>query len=301
MQVAKPIASWLTVRTQNTIFGLLASLVLPPTPFLGAAVMSFLLLHEVRLQKIALLALIAVGFMAALNTAFGSSPLGVLQLAAVTWLPAAAFGLHLRRSRSLTLTLQVSVMVMIGLVSAVFLLQADNPEFGRNLVTQVADVLRESGYALQADQLEARHEVVAWQLMSFIALLLWSSFALALATGNALYNSQQEEARPFGTFDRLNFGRVLAIGVAVLCVFGLTVSALWLKSLAFVAFLVFWIQGLAILHWLNVNRGLPKAVVIATYVALPFLNLFLAVVLAVAGYLDAWFDWRKRWTAASAS
>ena len=301
MQVAQPIARWLTVRTQNTGFGLLASLVLPPTPFLGAAVMSFLLLHEVRLQRVALIALIAVGFLAALNTAFGSSPVSVIQLAAVTWLPAAAFGLHLRRSRSLTLTLQVSVMVLIGLVFLVFAVNGNNPDFGQTLVTQVADVLRESGYAEQAEALEVRHEVVAWQLMSFISLLLWSSFAMALATGNALYNSVQEGQTPFGTFDRLNFGRVLAVGVAVLCVIGLSVSVLWLKSLAFIAFLVFWIQGLAILHWLNTNRGLPKAVVIATYIALPFLNLLLAVVLAVVGYLDAWFDWRKRLAATNAS
>jgi uncharacterized protein YybS (DUF2232 family) len=61
-----------------------------------------------------------------------------------------------------------------------------------------------------------------------------------------------------------------------------------------VAFAVFWLQGLAILHWLHAEQRLPVFVVIMTYALLPFLNVLLVISLAVVGYMDAWFDFRAR-------
>ena len=135
-------------------------------------------------------------------------------------------------------------------------------------------------------------KLLAWQITTFVVLLLWSSFALSLAAGNALLASVRSSE--FGTFARLTFGRVLAGIVVVVCIAALVSDSLWLQSFAFVAFAVFWIQGLAILHWLQQHRGLPRAVVIGTYVALPFLNLLLVMFLAVVGYFDAWFGFRQR-------
>lgn len=302
MRVAQPVAAWLTLRPQNTVLGLLASLVLPPTPFLGAAVMTFLLLHEDRLQKIALFAAIAVAFMAALNTAFGSSPIGVVRLAALTWIPAVALGVFMRRCRSLTLTVQFSVLVLLVVTLGLFVsMGGGGNTLGQTLVTEVAEVLRTSGYTEQADLLLERQEAAGWQLLGLIVLMLWSSFTLALAAGNAMYGSLREEASGFGAFQHLNMGRVLAGAVALICVGGLAASGLWLQSFAFVAFLVFWVQGLALLHWLHANRSLPKAVVIGVYVLLPFLNMLLVIALATAGYLDAWFGFRRRLAKENAS
>ena len=139
--------------------------------------MTFLLLHEARLQRIGAYALIAVAFMGALNAAFGSSPLGVVRLAALTWVPAAGLALLLRRRRSLTLTVQFSVLALLVATLLFFVVQGESNAFGQTLVGQVADVLRESGYEQQAEVLIARQDVAAWQLIGLILLLLWSSFA----------------------------------------------------------------------------------------------------------------------------
>lgn len=294
MRVAQPVAAWLIQRPQNTVLGLLASLVLPPTPFLGAAVMTFLLLHEARLQKLAAFAAIAVAFMAALNTAFGASPMGVLRLAALTWIPAAAFGLFMRRCKSLTLTVQFSVLVLLVLVLGAFVSLGDATEVTRALVAQVAEIFREAGYTQQAEILLAREEVAGWQIMSLIVLMLWSSFTLALAVGNAMFGSVHAGGMHFGKFERLDLGRVLAGIAAVAGLVALGIDALWFKAFASIALLMFWIQGLAVLHWLHHNRSMPRAILIGIYVLLPFLNMLLVVALAAVGYLDAWFSFRRK-------
>jgi uncharacterized protein YybS (DUF2232 family) len=71
-------------------------------------------------------------------------------------------------------------------------------------------------------------------------------------------------------------------------------GAPWLQSLAVVLLAVFWIQGLAVLHWMFVDGELPMFVVITVYVLLPFLHVFLIMALAVIGYTDAWFRYRRR-------
>jgi uncharacterized protein YybS (DUF2232 family) len=68
----------------------------------------------------------------------------------------------------------------------------------------------------------------------------------------------------------------------------------WLQNLGFVAFAVFWLQGLAILHWLHAEKRVPGVVVVMVYALLPFLNVLLVIAFAVLGYLDAWFNFRAR-------
>jgi len=68
----------------------------------------------------------------------------------------------------------------------------------------------------------------------------------------------------------------------------------WLQSLAIVLLAVFWLQGLAVIHWMVVDGELPLFVAIMVYVLLPFLHLFLMMALAVVGYTDAWFGYRRR-------
>jgi hypothetical protein len=74
----------------------------------------------------------------------------------------------------------------------------------------------------------------------------------------------------------------------------LFIGAAWLQGTAFVLFAVFWLQGLAVLHWMHADGHLPLFVVIVTYVLLPVLHIFLVSALAVLGYVDAWFRFRRR-------
>jgi uncharacterized protein YybS (DUF2232 family) len=92
----------------------------------------------------------------------------------------------------------------------------------------------------------------------------------------------------------LRFGRVLALIMAVTSLLALFIGADWLRNFAFVVFVIFWLQGLAMMHWLHVVGPLPIFVLVVIYVMLPILNALLVMALAVLGYTDAWFDYRSR-------
>jgi uncharacterized protein YybS (DUF2232 family) len=68
----------------------------------------------------------------------------------------------------------------------------------------------------------------------------------------------------------------------------------WIQNVAFVLFVVFWLQGLAIVHWMHAQQMLPVGAVAAIYVLLPFLQVLLITGLGILGYMDAWFEFRRR-------
>ena len=72
------------------------------------------------------------------------------------------------------------------------------------------------------------------------------------------------------------------------------IDATWLQNIAFMVFVMFMLQGLAIVHWLRGEAVLPAFAVVGVYVLLPFLQVLLVMVLALIGYTYAWFDFRRR-------
>jgi len=122
----------------------------------------------------------------------------------------------------------------------------------------------------------------------------WSFYVLVTLFGYTLYQALPGKTAAYGRFCDLNLGRVLAGVMAVTSVAAVVTGADWLQNLGFVAFSVFWLQGLAILHWLHAAQRLPLFVLIMAYALLPILNVLLVISFAVLGYMDAWFDFRSR-------
>jgi hypothetical protein len=82
--------------------------------------------------------------------------------------------------------------------------------------------------------------------------------------------------------------------MALTAILAVVSGAAWLQNVAFVAFAVFWLQGLAIVHWLHAEGRLPVLVLILVYALIPLLNAVFVMGLAVAGYIDAWYGFRRR-------
>jgi uncharacterized protein YybS (DUF2232 family) len=125
-------------------------------------------------------------------------------------------------------------------------------------------------------------------------LALWVLYIAGLLLGYGLYKKLPAETADYGRFRNLNFGRVIAFTLALVSLLAFLVDVNWLSNLAFVMFVVFWIQGLAIVHWMHAEGLLPLAAVIAVYILLPLLQVLLITALAIFGYMDAWFDLRRR-------
>jgi hypothetical protein len=205
-----------------------------------------------------------------------------------TWVPVYLLAALLLNARSLTLVMQISVIVAIVAMLGFYVLVSDPVAFWQPYLTAMAD------FAAQ-NNLQLNMEMFTAEVMTVSAVLaFWMLYVVGLLLGYALYKRLPGETGEFGRFRDMNFGRVIAIAMAIASLLAMLLGIAWIQNLAFVMFVFFWIQGLAIVHWLHAEGVLPLAALVAVYVLLPFLQILLMALLAVLGYTDAWFDIRRR-------
>lgn len=289
----RAIATWLTARPVNTVLGLALSLLLPFAQVLSGAVMVAIVLAQ-GAQHAVLKSGAALALLAVLFAFIGNSLPQLAVNALIAWLPAALLALLLRRTRSLTLTLQVSVIVAILATAGFHIVLGDPVDFWSAQLVQLTATFAELGLNEQAKLLAGQAALLAPQMTMLFVLISWSLAVLVLLLGYALYQGLPDAKGRFGRFCDISMGRVLAFAMAIASLLALVVSAAWLQNLAFVMFAIFWIQGIAILHWLQTDGPLPLLALVAVYALLPVLNALLLTALAVLGYTDAWFDYRTR-------
>lgn len=283
----KAFASWLVARPLNAVLGLAVTLLLPAPQLTSGVIMVLLVLAQGT--KLALVeASIAASVLLTVSLLFGVSIASIATLMAGTWVPVFLLALLLLNSRSLTLTMQVSVIITALALVGFYVVVVDPVAFWQPYITTMAEIVKQNNLQLNTELLSA-------EVMTVSAVLaFWVLYSVGLLLGYALYNGLPQETANFGRFRDLSFGRVIAFTMALTSLLAFVVDAAWLQNLAFVLFVVFWMQGLAIVHWLHGQGQLPLAAVIAVYALLPFLQVLLMTALAVFGYTDAWFDFRRR-------
>jgi hypothetical protein len=287
------LAAWLVARPQNAVIALAATLLLPVLQMVSGVIMVLLILKQG--SRTAVLEAAVAGVILALVALVTGSPLIQILVAALsTWVPAIMLGLVLQATRSLTLTLQVSVLVAALAVVGFYTVIDDMVAYWDPVMTVLLEWTRANNLQEQAQLMESDPVMTANMLTMAIVLSTWMLYSVYLVFGYWLYKLIPGESGDYGRFSDLNFGRVIALIMALLSLLAFVTGAAWLQSVAFVLFAVFWLQGLAVVHWLHSVGNLPLLVVIMTYVLLPFLHVFLIMALAVLGYTDAWFTFRRR-------
>ena len=285
------VARWLAARPQNGVLALAAGMIL--APFFSGVVMAYLVFAN-GVRTPLLQGAVAAALLVLLVIA-GGGPAGQVAAGAATWwVPAFLLAALAGRFRSLTLALQVSVIAAMAVTVGFFVVLGDPTGYWNDTVAASAELLRQAGLEEQAGVLSQSQAVIVPQMTMLFVFTAWTFYVLVALTGYALFQALPGRRSAYGRFSDLNLGRVLGISVAVASVGAVLTNWVWLQNVGFVAFAVFWLQGLAILHWLHAVGRLPLFVVVATYVLLPFLNVLLVISLAVLGYLDAWFDFRSR-------
>ena len=287
------LAAWLVARPQNAVIALAATLLLPLLQMVSGVIMVLLVLKQgVRLAVIEAAAAGAILASVALVT--GSPLIQILVATLSTWVPAIMLGLVLQRTRSLALTLQVSVLVAALAVLGFYVVIDDMVAYWDPVMTVLLEWTGENNLQEQARLMKAEPVMTANMLTMAIVLSSWMLYTVYLVFGYWLYKLIPGKSGDYGRFSDLSFGRVIALIMALVSLLAFVTGAAWLQSVAFVLFAVFWLQGLAVVHWLHSVGNLPLLVVIMTYVLLPFLHVFLIMALAVLGYTDAWFTFRRR-------
>jgi hypothetical protein len=289
------IAAWLVARPLNGGIGLAMTLLLPfPMSFLvGGTVMAHIVFsHGLRLA--AMEGLAAGATLALLALVLSASVGQVGANAVIAWVPVVVLAGLARRLRSMTLTLQVSVMIAVAAVLVFFVVLGDPTDYWNEIVTESVAFFRAAGAIEYADWLAESRSIIVPQMTMLMVFVGWSIYTLVLLLGYALFQSLPEKTAVYGRYCDLNFGRVLAAIMAVASVLAVATGSVWLQNVSFLILVTFWLQGLAILHWLHVEKHLPGFVLVATYVLMVPLIGILMIAFSVLGYLDAWFNFRAR-------
>lgn len=288
----RAVAKWLVARPLNGVL-VLAATSSPYLGFLSAALLVLLVLYDGT--RVATFKAAGAGLLlAVIGVVVGTPPSMILAVAVVYWLPAALLATSLAVTRSLTLTLQVAVLVAVLGMLVFFGIVGDPVAFWETELAAAAEIWRSMGAMEMADSLQEGQAMLAAQMTMFIVTLLWTIYAATLVLGYKLFRQLPDETDRFGRFRDLNFGRVLALIMALCSVIALVTGAAWLQNIAFVMFAVFWLQGLAIMHWLHGAGILPGFAVAMVYVLMLPLSAVVVIGLAVLGYIDAWFELRRR-------
>jgi len=281
------LAAWLVARPQNAILGLAVTLLLPAPQLTSGVIMVLLVLAQGPRQAVSK-ALIAGAAVLTASLVFGSSVASAMTLIAGTWVPVLLLTVLLLSTRSLTLTVQVSVIVAVSMMVGFYIVVADPVAFWQPYLDLMAEVARQSGLELNEELLNAEVMTVS------ATLAFWMLYVMGLLLGYGLYRKLPAETSHYGWFRELNFGRVIAFTMALVSLLAILVDVAWLQNVAFVMFVVFWIQGLALVHFMHAQKMIPWGGVIAVYVLVPLLQVLMITALAVVGYMDAWFGFRRR-------
>ena len=281
------LAAWLVARPQNAVLGLAVTLLLP-APQLTSGVIMVLLVLAQGWKRAAIEAVAAASLLVVVSLLFGVSIASIVTLMVGTWGPVLLLALLLKRTRSLALTLQVTVIAAVVAMVGFYVAVPDPVAFWQPYLTAMAEFAHQNSLELNTELLNAEIMTVS------ATLAFWMLYVTGLLLGYGLANRLPGEAGRYGWFRDLSFGRVIASMMAIASLLALVVDVAWLQNLAFVLFVVFWVQGLAIVHWMHAQQMLPLGAVVAVYVLLPLLQVLLITGLGILGYMDAWFEFRRR-------
>ena len=282
-------AAWLLAKPQNAILGLAATLLIPwVPPQLTSGVILALLVVAQGPRMAVIEALIAASLMVVISLVFGAPVVSIIVLALVAWAPVMLLAVLLVTSRSLTLTTQVSVILAVAGLLGFHVVVADPVAFWEPVLVKMGELARQSGLELNTELLNAELMTVS------TTLAFWILPTAAMLLGYGLYKKLPGETRSYGFFRDLSFGKVIAVALAVVSMLAFAIDSAVLQGVAAVLFVAFCVQGVALVHWMHAQEMLPVGVVISMYILLPLLQVLLVTVLAVFGYMDAWFEFRRR-------
>ena len=279
--------------TATAVTALLTPLLLPLSLLSGGVVSLITLrvgtLQGLQLIGLSMLAVLAVSLV--LPTPLNSPALALTVLMLV-WLPVWGLAVNLRRTanqgRSVLLASLFGLMVVVS-----FHLVSDDPAawwqaFALDYFSQVTAQLAPD----ERLQFEANVSQSAAIMTGISAMGLSLSLLLSLLLGR-WWQAMLVNPGGFGEeFRALRIGRSPALMILLLVAAAILSNAEGLgQDLMMVAMVPFMLQGMALVHALVKLSGAHRGWLVAMYLLLIFAGP-IALLLAVAGALDNWFDFR---------
>ncbi|WP_024327124.1 hypothetical protein [Thioalkalivibrio sp. AKL19] len=271
-----------------------AGLFLPPVALLSSALIALVGLRIGLGQALLVMALSAVVLGVAMFALMPEAPLFAGVIAGIVqWAPVALLAELLRRTVSWRMTLQAAAGVAGLGVLAVHMLVPDLEstwaETGMALLGPLVE-----GSETGPQELEAGLRRAAPYLTGLFAGILLLSLTLAVLLGRywqaLLYNPGA-----FGKeFRALQFGRAMSAATLLLAGVGHLGPVPLATELAFILAVLFFLQGIALMHALTLRQGMSSFWLVGMYVLLALALPQMFLLLATIGVIDAWADIRSR-------
>jgi hypothetical protein len=279
--------------TLVVVVSALLSLILPPLSYLSGAAVALVTLRMGLQQGLLLIlgAAVAVGLFGLLVL---QNPAAGVVFGFALWLPVWGMAVSLRRTarpaRSLILAMLFGVMAVLA-----FHLGTDNPAqwwYGtlQDTLKQTINQLTEA----ERTQLLENLKVIANLMTGVSAAALSASLIGCLMLGRwwqaALYNPGGFG----GEFRRIRLGRPLSlIALVMVGVSSLAGAQLVYQDMVVVLMVPFTVQGLAVIHAVAKQRNAHYGWLAGMYILLFIATGQMVLLLAFAGAVDNWFDFRS--------
>ena len=283
--------------TLSVIVSTLLSFILPPLSILSGASVGLFTLRQGELPGLLVIIASSLLFgLAAMTSSIGTALLPNLLPLFVVLIVVWILAIILRRLQSLPIT--ISVACLFGLIYVIgFHLSVDDIEnwwqirlaqFFAPAIAQVGEKDQQAIYQfinIYAPQITGllAATMVFYSLLCLFVARWWQAL---------LYNPQGFQKE----FHNLRFGNYVAIFTLILVAMNFIpavgISSLSRDGLTVVLFTVYLLQGLAIGHFIIANKKLNSAWIVALY----FVSIFSYPLIAVLGFIDTWFDFRKRFS-----
>ncbi|WP_019591108.1 hypothetical protein [Thioalkalivibrio sp. ALE20] len=296
MQILAEFAMKSRGRAVGAVAGFgIAGLFLPPVSIVSSALVALVGLRLGLGQALIVLAIASALLGAALWGASPGTPGPAVLLAGVIqWLPVALLAELLRRTVSWRITLKAGALVAGAGVLLMHALVPDPEAFWVRAGLELLQPLLETDEAAAREELEAVLADLAPYLAGLLAGIVLLSVTLAMLIARywqaALYNPGAFGAE----FRALQLGPGVSAAAVVLLAVGQLVPSPLAMELAFILGVLFFLQGIALMHALTHGQGMSVFWLVGMYVLMALALPQMFLLLATIGVIDAWADIRRR-------
>ena len=274
----------------------LLALMLPPVSYLASGTVALCTLRAGPKEGITVLAIATIVFALA-ATFLLNQPLitGVFLIS--SWLPVYGIALILGYTRSLSVSLLVTAGLGILLVVGAYIVLPNPAEWWLQMMGPIVEMLQaQPDWKLDQAETESFFAALSSMMTGLLVSGLFDNIVLGLLLGRAWQATLYNPGGFAEEFQQLQLGKMSAIVMTVVMLMALLAGANvpLLQDFLPILLVLFAVQGVAVAHAIVRLQQRHKAWLIVMYILLLIMMPQMAVLLALIGVLEQWFNFRQR-------
>ncbi len=273
----------------------LMALMFPPVSYLASGSIALCTLRAGPKEGITVLMMATVVFAIAATFLLNQPFLAGLFLIS-SWLPVYGITLILGYTRSLAASLLVATGLGILLVVGTYLFLPSPAEWWLQMMTPLVEMLKaQPNWQLEQAETQAFVATLSSMMTGLLVAGLFVNVVLGLLLGRAWQAGLYNPGGFAEEFQQLQLGKVPAVLMVAIMVITLLPSD-WplLQDCLPILLVLFAVQGVAVVHAVVRLQKKHKACLIVMYILLLIMMPQMAVLLALIGVLEQWFNFRQR-------